>query len=160
MLCKPHWKRPTSKETSRWFEDKLQATLNATPGFSCDFPRTAVGKVQRSGYPDLRLVHAASGRVAYLDPKVYEQHSETSSLRTFYYEPADATSKVLEDAHHLLLGIAHDGKTGQWTFLRWRIVDVSELRVRLKAEFQAGNKDIYKPSAIRASGTVVEPPAK
>ncbi len=148
----PLKKKGRINETSKWFEDQLQALLAATPGFTCDFPRTAEGKLQRSGYPDLRLVHTASGRVAYLDPKVYEQHSEASSLRTFYYEPAGATGKVLDDAHHLLLGIAHDGKTGDWTFLRWTIVDVSELTVRLKAEFHAGNKEIYKKGMIRAQG--------
>ena len=43
--------------------------LNAMPGFSCDFPGTAKGRVQRSSYPDLRLVDLASSRVFYLDPK-------------------------------------------------------------------------------------------
>jgi hypothetical protein len=152
----PLKKKGRINETSRWFEDKLQALLAATPGFTCDFPHTEAGKMQRSGYPDLRLVHTESGRVAYLDPKVYEQHSEASTLRTFYYEPAGATGKILDDAHHLLLGIAHDGKSGDWTFLRWSMVDVSLLTVRLKAEFHAGNKDIYKPGMIRAKGEPVK----
>src|SRR6266404_7280352 len=43
-------------EVSSHFEDTLRELLNSTPGLSCDFPKTAEGKVQRSGYPDLRIV--------------------------------------------------------------------------------------------------------
>src|SRR5690242_15225089 len=35
-------------EVSSHFEDTLRELLNATPGLSCDFPRTAEDKVQRS----------------------------------------------------------------------------------------------------------------
>jgi 5'-3' exonuclease len=43
----------------------------------------------------------------------------------------------------LLCGIEHDGKEGQWTFTRFHLVDLSTLRVRLKAEFQASNAELY-----------------
>src|SRR5215468_286390 len=42
-------------EVSSHFEDTLRHLLNATPGLRCDLPLTAEGKVQRSGYPDLRI---------------------------------------------------------------------------------------------------------
>src|ERR1044071_598566 len=42
-------------EVSSHFEDTLRKLLNATPGLQCQFPLTAQGKVQRSGYPDLRI---------------------------------------------------------------------------------------------------------
>lgn len=136
-------------ETSRFFEERLRELLNATPGFQCDWPKTKDGKVQRSGYPDLRLVHQASGRVVYLDPKVHAEESAESSFRTFYFEPAEGTGKITEDAHHLILGIAHDGKTGQWRFTGWKVVDVSQLSLQLKAEFNASNRDMYAPEAVR-----------
>jgi hypothetical protein len=56
-------------EVSSHFEDSLRELLNTAPGLSCDFPLTAEGKVQRSGYPDLRIVDRESKRVFYLDPK-------------------------------------------------------------------------------------------
>lgn len=135
-------------EASRYFEDSIQLTLDALPDFSCDFPLNASGKTQRSGYPDLRLVHLPSGRVTYLDPKLYEQTNRKSSLRTFYFEPKKNTNKVLDDAHHLLIGIAHDGKDGQWKFLSWELVDLHQFRVRLKAEFQASNRDLYRDELV------------
>ena len=72
-------------EASSHFEDNLRLVVNAAPGLNCDFPRTAEGRVQRSGYPDLRIVDVASKRVFYLDPKLYVVGSRDSSFRAFYF---------------------------------------------------------------------------
>ena len=130
-------------EASASFEEVLLAIIDADPNFSCSIPRTSEGKEQRSGYPDLRIEHLPSKTVAYLDPKLYEQKNRTSSLRTFYYEPKKRSSKVQENAHHFLLGFSHDGNDGNWQFLDWELVDLSKLQVRLKAEFQASNRELY-----------------
>jgi hypothetical protein len=136
-------------EVSSHFEDEMKRVLNETPGFECDYPRLASGKIQRSGYPDLRLVDKKTGRIIYLDPKLYEQKSRDSSLRTFYFEPKTDTNKVLDDAHHLIVGFAHDGKEhGHWKFLSWELVDLAQFKVRLKAEFQGSNRDLYQDAAI------------
>jgi hypothetical protein len=136
-------------EVSSHFENAIKAALNEVPGFSCDFPRTAIGKVQRSGYPDLRLVDKKSGAITFLDPKLFEQGSRTSSFRTFYFEPKLETGKIHDDAHHLIVGIEHDARgSGHWKFLNWELVDVSGLCVRLKAEFQGSNQDLYRPELI------------
>ena len=136
-------------EASRFFENGLQSRLDAMPGLTCDTPPTRGGARQRSGYPDLRLTDDASGTVFYLDPKLVEQGSVTSTLRTFYFEPKDETLKITDDAVHLLIGIEHDGRDGKWTFGGWRLVDLSKLKVRLKAEFQASNHDLYTESPLQ-----------
>lgn len=139
-------------EVSSPFENMLRELLNAAPGLSCDFPKTAEGKVQRSGYPDLRLVDTASGRVYYVDPKLYAADLRSSSLRTFYFEPKVATNKVREDAVHLLLGFEHQKRqAGHWNFGRWDIVDLANFQVRFKAEFYGSNRDIYRPEATVAT---------
>ncbi len=148
----PARKHARINEVSREFEDSLLGALDALPGFTCAIPATVEGNKQRSGYPDLRLLHESSGRVAYLDPKLFEEASVESTLRTFYYEPDSRTGKITEDAHHLLIGIAHDGNEGAWTFLRWHLVDLAGLTIRLKAEFQASNKDLYRPELIISGG--------
>lgn len=156
----PAQKQRRINEVSSHFETAIREEINAMPGFSCELPRTAAGSIQRSGYPDLRVVEKAGGRVVYLDPKLYEKGNRESSLRTFYFEPKRETNKILEDAHHLLVGIEHDGREGGiWRFLQWELVDLSHLRVRLKAEFQGSNRDLYKPEAIvgRGDGTGGEP---
>jgi hypothetical protein len=186
-------------EVSSHFEDMIRELLNAAPGFSCDFPRTAEGRVQRSGYPDLRVVDLASDRVFYLDPKLYAGDSRDSSFRTFYFEPKIATNKVRDDAVHFIVGFEHQptqgygsagqpspgpglageprdvaaslsrgapdepqntaterrghnaNKSGRWKFTRWDLVDLARFKVKLKAEFQGSNHDLYRPEAVVAT---------
>lgn len=140
-------------EVSGPFESLLRELLGAKPGISCDFPQTAEGHTQRSGYPDLRLVDMETGRVYYLDPKLYAAGSRESTFRTFYFEPKVATNKVREDAVHLIIGFEHESrKAGHWRFTRWDLVDLANFKVRLKAEFQGSNRDIYRKDAILATG--------
>lgn len=86
--------------------------------------------------------------MAYIDLKLVAKGSLNNGFRTFYYSPKDRTNKVLEDAHHLLIGIEHDCNTGNWGFLKWHLVDLYQFRVNLKAEFQASNKDLYRPELV------------
>jgi hypothetical protein len=135
-------------EASRFFEDALLEKLNATPGLRCDIPPTKAGNHQRAGYPDLRITDTASGTIFYLDPKLVAADSTDSTFRSFYFEPKDETLKITDDAVHLLVGIEHNGRPGQWQFTGWRLLDVSRLKVRLKAEFQASNVDLYHETEL------------
>jgi len=145
-------------EVSSYFEDTLRQLLNATPGLQCDFPITAEGKLQRSGYPDLRITDLESKRVFYLDPKLRAAGPRDSSFRTFYFEPKKSTNKVRDDAVHFVVGFEHAPResgagspNGPWKFIRWDLVDLSRFTVKLKTEFQASSRDIYRPEAIVAS---------
>ncbi len=139
-------------EASRYFEESLERIIDAHPDFECAVPLTQDGTKLAAGYPDRRILHLPSGRVCYLDPKLVEAGSLNSSLRTFYFTPRTTTNKIREDAHHLLIGITHDGKDGDWTFLSWNLVDLYGFKVRLKAEYQAGNRDLYRPELTIRSG--------
>ncbi len=139
-------------EASRYFEELLLKKLTAMEHLECSIPKNTQEKQQRSGYPDLRIKHLASGSIFYLDPKLYEQKSKASSLRTFYFEPKTRTMKIQDDAVHLLLGVSHDGVDGNWTFGSWNLVDLSKLKVRLKVEFQTSNKTLYRKANIIQSG--------
>ena len=139
-------------EMSSHFENSLREKLNARPDFACDFPKTAEGRTQRSGYPDLRLLDKATGRVLYLDPKLFAAASKRSSLRTFYFEPKRATNKVNDDAHHLIVGISHEkADVSGMQFTRWELIDLATFRVKLKAEFEGSNADLYRPEAVVGS---------
>ena len=145
-------------EISSHFENTLRELLNATPGLRCDFPLIAEGKLQRSGYPDLRIIDLETKRVFYLDPKLYAAGSRDSSFRTFYFEPKKSTNKVRDDAVHFVVGFEHAPREtgagspdGPWKFIRWDLVDLSRFTVKLKAEFQASNRDMYQAQAIVAS---------
>ncbi|MES2981716.1 MAG: hypothetical protein V4727_05320 [Verrucomicrobiota bacterium] len=135
-------------EGSKFFEDGLQKQLDAAEGLRCEFPKTRAGEMQRSGYPDLVITDELTGEVYYLDPKLLEQGSVKSSLRTFYFEPKDETLKITQDAAHLIVGIEHDGVDGNWKFTGYRLVDLYFLKVSLKAEFQAPNQDVYSERSV------------
>lgn len=135
-------------EASRFFEDGILTRIHAIPGLRCEIPTNRSGEHQRSGYPDLRITDEASGLIFYLDPKLVEQGSANSTFRSFYFEPKNETLKITDDAVHLLAGIEHDGRTRAWTFTGWRIVDLSTLSVRLKAEFQTNNAGLYRKTGL------------
>ncbi len=140
-------------EMSSKFEDAIHEKLNAVPGLECAVPTTTTGVHLRSGYPDLRLVDKATGRVFYLDPKLFAQGSKTSALRTFYFEPKRATNKVNDDAHHLIIGIEHDRDAeGVVRFTKWELIDLAGFRVKLKAEFEGSNADMYRPESVVGAG--------
>ena len=140
-------------EVSSHFEDALRELLNSTPGLKCDFPRTVDGKLQRSGYPDLRIVDVVSNKVFYLDPKLYAVGSRGSSFRTFYFEPKITTNKIHDDGVHFIAGIEHPTRDQNvvWKFTRWDVIDLANFKVKLKAEFQGSNRDMYRPEAVVAS---------
>ena len=140
-------------EMSSKFEDAIHEKLNAVPGIECAVPKTTTGAHLRSGYPDLRLVDKATGRVFYLDPKLFAQGSKTSALRTFYFEPKRTTNKVNDDARHLIIGIEHDRDAeGVVRFTRWELIDLAGFRVKLKAEFEGSNADMYRPESVVGAG--------
>ena len=57
-----------------------------------------------------------------------------------------------DDAVHLVAGFEHEARTeNQWKFTRWDLVDLSKFKVKLKAEFQGSNRDMYRPEAVVAS---------
>ena len=134
-------------------EAMVRERIKALPGFECAVPPTAAGVRQRSGYPDLRLLDKATGRVFYLDPKLFAHGSKTSALRTFYFEPKRETNKVNDDARHLIIGIEHDRDAeGVVRFQHWELIDLANFRVKLKAEFAGSNADIYRPEAVVSTG--------
>jgi hypothetical protein len=148
----PVQKAPRINEVSSHVEDTLRELLSTAAGLNCDYPRTANNKIQRSGYPDLRIVDVASKRVYDLDPKLYAAGSRDSSFRTFYFEPKVATNKVRDDAVHLIAGFEHEARADRrWRFTRWDLVDLCKFQVKLKAEFQGSNRDMYQPEAIVAT---------
>jgi hypothetical protein len=143
---------PRINEVSSHFENLMRELLNATSGFSCDFRRRQTVASNVPVYPDLRLVDKETNRVFYLDPKLYEAGSRDSSFRTFYFEPKIATNKVRDDAVHFVVGFEHEPRQGgHWKFTHWNLVDLAHFPVKLKAEFQGSNHDVYRPEAIVAT---------
>ena len=100
------------------------------------------------GYPDIELQDRYD-RVNYLEVKISSKR-ELSGFRTFYYTSG---KKIENDARHLLLGLLITEESDKyWKIEEWTLTDLSKLKVSLKAEFNAGNKDIYTKESIIAQG--------
>ena len=137
------WKAPAIESTTPWID--IATDSGKRIPFKTVMTQTSGTRVipLDSGNPDLRVEHLPTQTVAYLDPKLFQRNSQQSSLRTFYYEATSESSKVTEDALHLLLGFPHDGSNGQWKFGKAQLVDLSGLNLKLEVEFSASNKDLY-----------------
>jgi hypothetical protein len=125
-------------------EKHVLAALRAE-GFSTDRPVAPSGRVRTAGYPD--LLATLGDDHFYVEVKIFSASTEDSTQRSFYLSPS-ADFKVTRDAHHLLIAIElvpvakglYRTKTVRW-------LDLSRLHCDLKYEFNASNRDMYRPEA-------------
>ena len=134
-------------ELGNYLERVLMARLDESLNFSVDMPRTEQGHKQAVGYPDGIIVDQRRDLVAYFDVKIFQEKTRTSTLRSFYYQPTNQ-SKISHNAPHFLVGFVVDslGDNNRSPFIikDYEIVDIYDLEVNFKAEFNASNKDLYQ----------------
>ena len=125
-------------------------------GFKADKPHTKSGKVKVAGYPDIEVTDA-HGRVIYLDCKTYNTTTKNQTFRTFYFSPSK-DPKITKDAFHLLLSfeLTEEERKGQMVFvpISWQLYTLENLKVQVKHEFNASNRDLYKPEFLLAKGRI------
>lgn len=117
-------------EISNRLEDMLREKLNG---------RIPMNKT--AGYPNIMIER--KGKTYYIEVKLAEEGELDSNLRTFYYEPVEL-KKITRDACHVLVGFLHKKKN----ITGFKIVDLSKIKVNLKNEFNANNKELYKQEAV------------
>ncbi len=110
-----------------------------------------VSKVQplkQVGYPDVKIIEK-TGRISFVDIKATTR-PDIGSPRDFYYSTKEKTlEKINSDGFHLLLGfIIREIEPEKFITIGWKLVDLSKIKVSIKAEFNADNLEIYKPEAI------------
>lgn len=104
--------------------------------------------LKQVGYPDVKIIEK-TGRISFVDIKATTR-PDVGSPRDFYYSPKKKTlEKINSDGFHLLLGfIIKETEPEKFITIGWKLVDLSKIKVSLKAEFNADNLEIYKPEAI------------
>jgi len=134
-------------ELGNYLERLLMARLDEDLNFSVDTPTTEQGRRQAAGYPDGIIVDHHRDQVVYFDVKIFQEKTRDSSLRSFYYQPTNQ-SKILHDAPHFLIGFVveslENDNRSPFVIRGYEIVDIYNLQVNFKAEFNASNRDIYK----------------
>jgi hypothetical protein len=134
-----------SNELSNWMEGEVAKELIKIKGFEIKKPVRITGGMLSSAYPDL-YVTTKSERF-YLEIKVFQNKTSNSSLRTFYYKPSD-NSKVTVSCPHILLAFEVESLKGNnespFVIKDFKMIDLYDLKVRLKPEFNASNIELYK----------------
>ena len=132
-------------ELGNYLERILMISLERDlPTITCEMPRTAEGRAQAVGYPDGVLV--AGNHVLYFDVKIYQAKTKDTTLRSFYFQPTNQ-SKIHHDAPHFLIGFEVESLGGNnrspFRIVDYSIVDIYDMNVSFKAEFNTNNKNIY-----------------
>ncbi len=110
-----------------------------------------------AGYPD-EEVEDLNGEIIYIDVKA-TQRPEESSPRDFYITPLKQTKrKVRRDAKHAILAFIIRGEPLNFRTVGWKLVDLSKIRVSMKPEFNADNREIYRNETILREGYIDHPP--
>lgn len=144
-------------EVGNHIEPFVRDALNEV-GMEAIIPTTKNGKHKATGYPDI-AIKDSDGRVTYLECKTYNLRSEESSFRTFYFQPSEEF-KITSDAIHLLVGfeIKVETRSGKDAFvpISWHLYTLDKLKVQVKHEFNASNKQLYTTETLLAEGKINE----
>lgn len=91
------------------------------------------------GYPDMNITDRYD-RKTYLESKATSRNWD-DTFRSFYYTSG---KKITADARHLLIGWkVEEERDKYWKIVDWKLVDLSDLKLQLKSEFNASNRDVY-----------------
>jgi len=125
-------------------------------GLDADKPLSKSGKRKVAGYPDIE-VRDREGRTIYIDCKTYNTKTKDQTFRTFYFSPSE-DPKITKDAFHLLisseLDLAEREEKQAFIPISWQIYTLDRLKVQVKHEFNASNKDLYQKEALLAEGKI------
>lgn len=127
-------------------------------GFTPETPMRADGVRQAVGYPDIYFKDK-SGRHVYFECKTYNKANINTTQRAFYFSPSRTEqSKIIFDAYHIVLSfeIKQIQREGKRCFIpvAWKLVSIHSMKVDVKHEFNASNREIYRDEAIIAEGEV------
>jgi hypothetical protein len=142
-------------QTKRPNEAEKIPALNKV-GLKAEKPKTKGGKTKTAGYPDIEITDKY-GRTIYLECKTYSSITKNQTFRTFYFSPSK-DPKITKDAFHLLLSFelkrAKRNKKEVFVPISWQLYTLENLKVQVKHEFNASNKDLYKKEYLLAEGKI------
>lgn len=146
-------KRPRPNEVGNDIEVYVKDVLTKE-GYNADVPRALNGTKKATGYPDIEFVDEF-GRIHYLECKTYNIKNISTTQRSFYLSPSE-NFKVTDDAHHFVLSfeiyVSHrEGTNNIYKCRHWKIVDVSDLQLDVKYEFNSDNQRLYDASLVLSS---------
>jgi len=129
---------------------------------TCDLraerPRSAKGRGQQVGYPDI-LLYDREDRPTYLECKIFGEGTAMTTMRSFYLSPS-ANPQVCLHARHMLLAFGvdrepiSDSRDSLYRPSSFKLIDLHNLKCDVKYEFNADNARLYSPDLLLAEGRV------
>jgi len=96
-------------------------------------PINSFGIMKATGYPDRELIDTA-----YLEIKLIEEGSEQSTFRSFFISTLD---KITKSQPHILIAFTH--KNMIISKEKPKIVDLYDIKLKVKVEYNTCNKTLY-----------------
>lgn len=146
-------------EVGNKIEAPIKEALRELKFSDADTPINAKGIKQSTGYPDLGFTYR--GLYVYIECKTYNKKNVSTTQRSFYLSPTEGF-KVTRDALHLVISIEIErqkfitvkGQTfGVYLARGWKVVQVENIDVDVKREFNSDNKRMYAKENILAERT-------
>lgn len=105
-------------------------------------------RLSLNGYPDEMIVDQY-GRVTYLEVKTTTRR-DVGSPRDFFFSPlTNSKKKIRNDARHLLLCFdTIEQKEREFIVAGWCLIDMFNIKVSMKPEFNTDNLELYKKENI------------
>ena len=123
-----------------------------------DTPLNSKGRKQATGYPDIGFTFKSL--YVYVECKTFNKKNVSTTQRSFYLSPTEGF-KVTRDAIHVVISIEmerekyvtlHGQSFGVYLARGWKIVQIENINVDVKREFNSDNKRMYASENILAEG--------
>ncbi len=144
--------RTRPNEVGNDIEPFVKSALNRY-NYNADTPTTINGKKKSTGYPDIEFIDEF-GRINYLECKTFNIDNINTTQRSFYLSPSNEF-KITKEAHHF--GISFEifveksvRNKHLYKVKSWKILDLTQLELDVKHEFNSDNKRLYDKKLIIA----------
>jgi len=127
-------------------------------GLQPETPKRSDGVRQSTGYPDIYFKDDFNRHI-YLECKTYNKGNISTTLRAFYLSPPiSGKSKIIYDALHIVLSFEIEQITRDnrrcYIPVAWKLVDIYNMKLDVKHEFNAHNIEMYGHDAIITEGKI------
>lgn len=141
-----------ANEVGNKVELPIKTALQKVGFKDANVPVNKKGVKQASGYPDLGF--SFGDLYVYVECKTYNKKNVATTQRSFFLSPTEAF-KVTKDAIHIVVSLEMEQKSaGVFTATAWKIVQIENIDVDVKREFNSDNKRMYAAENILADGKI------
>ena len=128
----------------------MRELLNATPGLSCDFPRTAEEACSVRAIP-IFVSSIRSRSESFTSIRNFTRSEAVKAVFALFISNRKSRRTRCATMRCILLSVSNtkNARGDHWNFTRWDLVDLAQFKVKLKAEFQGEQPRSLPPRSDR-----------